>query len=251
MKVYSLIIGILLACHLHIQILKGQEVPGTGFSLSSPPDNGLHDSPLDNVPLLDMSASEKSVGKAFFMSLLVPGTGEFYAGSKGQGRFFLGAELLLWGSLLANRTYADILKDDYYAYAVQHAGVDPRGKDQDFWVDIGKFDDLYSFNEQRRRDRFVDAIYPEDENYYWKWDSRENRFVYDGKRISVNEIANRDTYFYAAIVLNHLVSGINAMRLTRRYNRTLANRHNWNIRFFAHRQTETQHLFGLRFITTF
>jgi hypothetical protein len=198
-----------------------------------------------------VDAAPKSVGRAFLMSVILPGSGEFYSGNSGQGRFFLGMELLLWSGLIGNKMYVDMLKDDYYAFAVQHAGVSRSGKDKEYWISIGKFDDLYSYNEQRRRDRFVDAIYPEDDSYYWRWDSRANRFKYDEMRLTANEIEGRDTYFYAAIMLNHLVSGINAMRLARKHNRTMALEKSWDLRFFAYRHEGNQHLFGFRFFTLF
>lgn len=199
----------------------------------------------------EIQTGHKSVGKAFLMSLILPGSGEFYNGNAGHGRFFLGMELLLWGGLFANKQYVNMLKDDYYAYAVQHAGVERSSKDKDFWVNIGKYDDLFTYNEQRRKERNVDALYPEDGSYFWRWDSRGNRFTYDDKRITANEIAGRDTYFYAAIMLNHLVSGINAMRLARKHNRTMTARQTWNLRFFAYRQDNHQHCFGFHFNTPF
>lgn len=218
-------------------------------------ENAISEEELKTEPSLNFDrtagSAPKSVGRAFLMSLILPGSGELYNGNTNQGRFFLGMELLLWSGLFGNKYYVNVLKDDYYAYAVQHAGVDRSGKDKEFWANIGKYDDLFSYNEQRRRDRFVDAIYPENESYYWRWDSRENRFKYDDMRITTNEIAGRDTYFYAAIMLNHLVSGINAMRLTRKYNRTLAVEKSWDVRFFAFRQHDHGHLFGMRFYTHF
>jgi hypothetical protein len=251
MNNYRLIALFFVTVLLSIQAGTAQETAYPGFVLSQKWTSELQSDPVLNNTIPQVSGERRSVGKAFFMSLVVPGSGELYVGKKRQGRFFLGAELVLWAGLLANQEYVRILEDDYYAYAAQHAGVDRTGKGEDYWVDIGKYDDLFSFNEQRRRDRFVDAIYPEDENYYWKWDSRENRFVYDGKRITANEISNRDTYFYAVIVLNHLVSGINAMRLARKYNKSLARVQDWNIRFFAHRENAKQHRFGFRLVTTF
>jgi len=39
---------------------------------------------------------KKSLKKAFFMSLLLPGSGEYYAGAKTQAKAFLGAEAMIW-----------------------------------------------------------------------------------------------------------------------------------------------------------
>lgn len=242
--------GLVLVTFLHIAY--GQEVSYPGYSLNR---DFARQERLTQASFYDVTTADpepQSVGKAFLLSLLVPGTGEYMNGHKGYGRFFFGAELLLWGSVIANREYVDILRDEYRAFAVEHAGLSPSGKDPDFWNNIGKYDDLYSYNEQRRRERNINAIYPETGAYFWSWDSRSNRFVYDGRRISSNEIANRDTYFYAAIVLNHLVSGINAMRLARKHNRSLSYAPGgWNLRFYAVRETEYRHRFGFSFSTHF
>ena len=120
-----------------------------------------------------------------------------------------------------------------------------------YWIDIGKYDDIYSFNEQRSRDRYFEAMYDENEANFWSWDSRENRFRYDGKRIRANEIAGQDVYFQAAVLLNHLVSGINALRLARQHNRSLQEQSGFSMHFDAHRDYQNSRYLGLRFSTRF
>lgn len=194
---------------------------------------------------------QKSVGLALLMSLALPGAGEFYMGQRGQGTFFLSSEIVIWSGLVLSNLYAGQLKDETYVYAAQHAGVLNNGKDKQYWIDIGKYNSLYEFNEQRRRDRFFEDIYPENAHYNWFWDEENNRLRYDGKRIRANEIANQDVYFYASILLNHLVSGINAMRLARKHNRKLIEEANWSLRFKAHSQENRNKYYGLDFSTSF
>ncbi len=204
---------------------------------------------FQSKPEMQPESKQKSVGRAFFMSLVLPGAGEYYMGRKSQAFMFLGFEVLAWSGLLANQLYSDHLKDEYKTFAGQHAGVQPAGKDLQYWIDIGKYDDIYSFNEQRRRDRYFDAIYDETPANYWKWDSRDNRFRYDGKRLRANEIASQDVYFYAAVLLNHLVSGINAMRLARKHNRTVSTA--WHMQFESYKFTDNSNYFGMRFSRQF
>ena len=73
----------------------------------------------------------------------------------------------------------------------------------------------------RRRDRDVDAIYSEDAINFWRWDSHDNRLDYDARRIHTRELEQNDVYYIGAIVLNHLVSAINALRVARAYNKNL------------------------------
>ena len=162
---------------------------------------------------------KKSVTKAFFLSLLLPGAGEAYVGKTAYTRVFLSIELVGWGMFVANRVNVSKRENDYKNYAAQHAGLSDQDKPDQYWIDIGKFDNTYLYNEQRRRDRDVEAIYPENLPFSWQWDNRENRLYYDGYRIETRQIDERKTYIIGAILLNHVVSAINALRVARAHNR--------------------------------
>ena len=61
----------------------------------------------------------KSPGRAFFMSLLVPGFGELYSGSK-RGLAFLGLELLSWGGYYYYDKKGEDKRTEYQDYADEH-----------------------------------------------------------------------------------------------------------------------------------
>ncbi len=163
----------------------------------------------------------KSPSRAFFYSLLLPGTGEAYVGESFQSKLFLGIELVGWGLVIANLVNVNLRENDYKNYAVQHANVVREGKVNQFWIDIGKFDNIFEYNEERRRERDIDGLYPENRFYYWQWDLTSSRFDYDAYRIETREIENKRLYFFAAIALNHLVSAVNALRLANSHNRQI------------------------------
>lgn len=163
----------------------------------------------------------KSVGKAFFYSLLLPGMGEAYVGNTTYTKIFLSLEVVGWAFLLGNYQNVSWLQKDYKNFANQHANISKDSKDAQYWIDIGKYDNIYEYNEQRRRDRDVAAIYDENDIYYWNWDSFSNRLDYDGRRIHAKDLENDDVYYIGAIVLNHIVSAINALRLAKAHNRNL------------------------------
>jgi len=193
---------------------------------------------------------KKPVGLVFLMSLVLPGSGEYYMGNKVQSVIFLTSEVLLWTGLTANSMYAEHLLEESYTYAAQHANVSRSGKDKQYWIDIGKFDSIYDFNEERRRDRLFDAVYLNEEEKYWFWDGRDKRFKYDGMRLDANEISGQDVYFYASIVLNHLVSAVNALRLARGHNRELAEKVDWSLKFNSYK-LEDKPFYGIKFSTQF
>ena len=173
---------------------------------------------LNEEPVVE---EKKSASKAFFYSLLLPGTGEAYVGEAFQSKLFLGIEIVAWGLVIANIINVNSRESDYKNFAVQHAFLNRTGKGDQYWIDVGKFDTIYEYNEERLRERDVNALYPENSFYYWGWDNRNNRFSYDASRIETREIEQKRLYFYAAIALNHLVSAINALRLANSHNRKL------------------------------
>jgi hypothetical protein len=162
---------------------------------------------------------KKSPSRAFFYSLLLPGMGEAYVGEEFQSRLFLGLELVGWGFVVANIINVNMRENDYRNYAVEHAQVVWTAKENQYWIDIAKYDDIFDYNEQRRRDRDLNALYPENALYSWQWDATANRLSYDAYRIETREIENPRLYYFAAIALNHLVSAINALRVANAYNR--------------------------------
>jgi len=169
------------------------------------------------------SKSKKSVGKALFLSLLIPGAGEYYAGEIFYTKVFLGIEVIAIGSLfLTDFIYRSKLEDSR-VFGSTHAGINPSGKDNDYWRVVGKYDDIFLFNQQRLRERRTGDLIKENDLNSWSWDSTENRFLYDRKRLDAHVIRDSESFIIAAIFLNHLISTINAVRLTRMYNKKLAN----------------------------
>ncbi len=61
----------------------------------------------------------KSTRKAFFLSLLIPGLGETYVGSK-RGLFFMGVEIVAWYMYLTNDSEGNDLEAEYQEFAEAH-----------------------------------------------------------------------------------------------------------------------------------
>jgi len=192
-----------------------------------------------------------SPGKAALLSLILPGAGEFYLGNRKFFTIFLSSEIIAWSALFANRFFFNHLVREYKTYARQHAGFDPNVPREDrFWTDIGKYDDIYAFNEQRERERFFSDLYEVTPENYWRWDEHQNRIKYDAKRIHANDVDNKRVYFQLAIVLNHLVSGINALRLARQHNKQFEEQ-KVGLRFDAYRESKYSRYMGFNLTVRF
>lgn len=157
-----------------------------------------------------------SKAKAFLLSFILPGAGEYYAGSNRMARIFLGTEVFLWTTYFSLRTYGNWKKDDYKLFAVSHAGVDLTGKDDKYFVNIENYDNITDYNEAKLRQRNVDALYQEDGTWNWQWDSKRSRLEYEKLRISSDKAYSRSLFVIGGILVNHLVSGIDAIRIARK-----------------------------------
>jgi len=174
-------------------------------------------------------SGKKSPGRAFLSSLLVPGLGQHYVESHGSIKYFAAAEVVMFGAAFGLEQYSDWLEEDYRAYAAEHAGVNPEGKDKDYYVEISKYNSIFIYNEKARIDRDPDSVIPETPGNIWVWDSAENRINFHYKRVDADNTSNRAIYFWTGIFVNHLVSGIHAAILAKRHNDRLdAGLSNWS-----------------------
>jgi hypothetical protein len=161
------------------------------------------------------AASRPSRVKAFFLSLAVPGAGEYYAGSKKAARVFFGTECALWAVYGGFKSYGRSWEHDYRLYAAAHAGVvNPAGKDHDYYSNIENYMNLVDYNDAKLQQRDLRALYPEGSGYDWNWDGDESRRRFERMRIRSDRALRNSTFVIGGIALNHLISGIDAIRVT-------------------------------------
>jgi hypothetical protein len=174
---------------------------------------------LEKVMLSQGGGQYKSKGRAFMQSLIVPGWGQHYAQSKTMTKVFVASEALLWAGFAGFTLRSNWLEEDYRTFAVTHAGVELSGKPAGYFVDIGSFDDIADYNQAQLRDHDVEALYPETDEFFWRWDSEENRRRFDSLRIRSDRAANRADLTLAMIFVNHLVSALQATLAVHKYNK--------------------------------
>ncbi|MBI4546753.1 MAG: hypothetical protein HY707_02145 [Ignavibacteriae bacterium] len=168
------------------------------------------------------SPEKKSVGMAVLYSLLLPGMGELYAGNYSTGKYFTIVEGALWLTLGSLHWYATWLQDDARRFAVQHAQISLDGKGDQYFVDIGNFASVYKYNEAVLRGRDDFKVYDPTSSFYWNWGNDLNRETYRELRVASDERFNDTRFVAAAIGVNHLISAINAARLTISHNKNIA-----------------------------
>ncbi len=169
----------------------------------------------DNLAL----QKKKSQAVAVLYSLLLPGMGELYAGDFGSGRYSLIAEATLWLTYASFQQYGSWYQSDARQFAAVHAGASLTGKNDQFFVNMGNFDNVYDYNEQKLRERDLADVYDPAAGYFWSWDTEADQQRFRSLRVSSDKIFNNSEFVIGAVVLNHLISAINAARLVRHYNK--------------------------------
>ena len=189
-----------------------------------------HYAPNDRVSLTENKPlPEKSRGKAFLYSLILPGLGEKYAGANKKAQFFFATEITLWLGYTGFVTYRDWRKDDYKTYAASHAGVELEGKSDSYFVDIGNYDSIYEYNAAKLRQRNLPDYYRDIEQYYWNWENEAHRHKFDQLRISADNANNRATFVVGAILANHVISAIDAVWSVYKYEKNRQASLDWNL----------------------
>lgn len=172
----------------------------------------------------EFKPERKSVFLAVIASLIVPGLGEWYAGSFESGKYHFFAECGLWLTYGGFRIHSNWVLNDSRTFAQQHAEANFSDKDDKYIVNIGNFNNTDEYNDTKAKNREYDLIYYYDVNpgYWWNWDTEQNRLRFKELRIRGDRIKNNAKFVIGIIAINHIVSAISAGRKTAAYNRSIA-----------------------------
>ncbi|MFQ6031602.1 MAG: hypothetical protein ACE5K2_01665 [Candidatus Zixiibacteriota bacterium] len=162
----------------------------------------------------------KSATKAAFLSLLLPGAGEIYAGSQTKGKIFLSVEASFWAGFFGFRTYGGWLKKDYKNYAASHAGANITDKPDEFFDNLAFYDSRDEYNQFARLSHREDAEpYPENDFWNWEWDNPYSKSYYRNLKNRSKGAYRKALYMVGLSIVNRVVSVIDAMKAVRSYNR--------------------------------
>ncbi len=176
----------------------------------------------------DIETAKKSAGLAILYSLLLPGMGELYADGYESGKYFTIAEGVLLGTYIGMSVYASNQEDNYKAYATTNASINTIGKDDDYFATIGQYQNIDNFNDQKALERNFNQMY-DTETFFWKWQSTEDRRAYRSMWSSSEQTYNDLRFIVGAMILNRVVSAINAVRLVSAYNNRIEEELSWNV----------------------
>jgi len=174
----------------------------------------------------------KNTRLAFFYSMLIPGAGEFYAGSKIKPLLFLGLEASLWSGYFVYHGKGNDKEDEFKAYGDLHYNRDlydtwwnsldstdqnqfshrlPDEKNHEYYENIGKYNQFAVGWEDAGVDPSqFDPTNPPPSPY---------RESYLDTRDESNTMFSRARTFTVCVLVNHVLSGFDAAFTARSYNK--------------------------------
>ena len=171
---------------------------------------------------------KKNAGLAIAYSLLLPGMGELYADGYDSGIYFTVADGVFWGALAGLNIYGNWQQDNYKSFAQSNGGISNAGKDEDYYANISSYLSIYEYNRGKELNREFDQVY-DVKTHFWNWENNNERRKYREMWSSSENAYNSIRFAVGALVLNRIVSAINAVRLVNKYNKGLEENLSWNI----------------------
>ena len=223
------------------------------FSLRNDVNNSFNNPTLTSYELNSIEIKgKKSAGLAIIYSLLLPGMGELYADSYSSGKYFTIAEGVLWTTYLGFNSYGNWQKDNYKSFASSNGGVNNENKDDNYYANIGLYLNINDYNNEKAFNRDFNAMYNE-QQYYWSWTS-EDRRTYRSMWTSSEHAFNDLRFVVGAMILNRIISAINAVRLVSKYNKNIESSNSevgWNLSVGVTNQLTVPASLTLNFQTQF
>ncbi|HOP49527.1 MAG TPA: hypothetical protein PK887_02770 [Ignavibacteriales bacterium] len=168
--------------------------------------------------IIPEQSNKKSVGLAVIYSLILPGMGELYAGNYSSGKYFTIAEGCIWGTYLGLNSYSRYISSNYKGFAKSYANIGNSKTDDDFWSNIGKYNTVYDYNNEKLRLRQFNQVYNTDEKY-WNWQDVDSRLRYRSNWKSSEIVKSNARLVLTTLALNRFISAINAARTAVSYNK--------------------------------
>jgi hypothetical protein len=186
----------------------------------------------EELPAAEQKSSTISPGKAFLFSLLMPGSGQLYAGEK-RGIAFLALEAVVWPAYFIWRQKGKDVEKDYQEFADTHWEFDHYKVWRDY---IGTTDDRLSHSYEEASQQQKYEMIGKYDQFIFGWDDSEpslrelqnqgrleeyppdslknvcssNRKEYMDMRYDSNKYLKRAGWCVGALLANHILSAIDA-----------------------------------------
>jgi hypothetical protein len=178
-------------------------------------------------------AEQKSARNAMLMSAIIPGAGQFYIGSDTKGGIFLGSDIVIIGSYIRFRKEKENAVDHYKMFANAHAGLQS-GRSEDIYILAQQYmsSELHNLEVEMQARNFYIGLHNRPDLYQeyldrylvsaedsWEWLNTGDFKRYYGIRRSRRDFEVYETFALGAMILNRVISSLDAAISTNRTNR--------------------------------
>lgn len=155
---------------------------------------------------------------AFLRSLAVPGWGHYYVDKKNwiRGQYHLGADVVLVLSYLGLNIHSDNLRESWFGYTQNQAGIDIRNRNRSLRLAVGDFNSLQEYNDFLARSRNWDQFIEDTPPNRWNWPNDAAREEYNDIRSRFERIDQQLPAILGLMIVNRVAAAISA------YNRAKA-----------------------------
>jgi hypothetical protein len=168
-------------------------------------------------------------------SAILPGWGELSNNNK-TGYVFIATEAMLWFSKYYYNKESELYEDASLLHAIKYAHIDSnKNFAETFYNDLKRYRS-YGFDSggynanivMQAKDKYPDDIEKQqnyiqenmyEESYYWHWDNKEKQNDYKILRKRIVQYSDYSKAVTGFIILNHLVSALNSVRISSKLKR--------------------------------
>jgi hypothetical protein len=184
----------------------------------------------------DADAEMRSPTKAFFLSMLLPGLGQSYAGAETKALVCYFTEGALWAMFAVFKIQEDNRTEDFQEWAETFAGarIDGYDRDEEYFQTISRYLSSDEYNFEVKWDARL--IYPDDRaaqlayisaysvsgDDTWAWTSNDTRDQYRVIRSGALDADTHANWTLGGLILLRVVSAIDAALETGAANRRVA-----------------------------
>jgi hypothetical protein len=160
-------------------------------------------------------------------SLVIPGWGQWRQGYRGVALGFFAVEAAIWTTFFVSVSQGHQRRDSYEQTALLFADIDLQSVDADFRKLVGRYISNEEYNQLVVMREAASLYFGNPTEYWafieenslkgdesWNWSSDEKFFQYGAERRSSEKAFQRAEYSLAAAVVNRLLSGLAAWRMT-------------------------------------
>ena len=162
-------------------------------------------------PSVAFAQEAKSPKKAAFLSVLLPGLGERYAGGRKSAKFFLFTEGMFWTGVFAFKKLITTRENTFRAYAAARAGATTEEKPNSHYDRLSSYNSIYDYNARLQyvEGKSVTPL-PETPENFWEWDTPSSREHFRELRSKATWARTRGFLFVGALIFNRFASALNA-----------------------------------------